>query len=171
MLHLQTTTFIEFVVDVVYLPRNVHVCHAFIFSGHTGLATLLASVWVVYAKPAALALVGVASGLATAFFVSFDRNHYTVDIALAIIISVAIVLVYHLTADVGRLERGLEHEAAHELQVASASASQLTAQAPLRKRRTVLMRHSSNALALLVGLVEWVDARDLQSAEEQLENF
>ena len=154
----------DFVVDVVYMPRNVNVCHAFIFSGHTALATLLASVWVLYAKPLALALVGVATGLATAFFVSFDRNHYTVDIAFAIIISVAIVLVYHLIAAVGQLEAGLAQE--RRLQVVSDQQRQPSLTTVPKGHRNLVSR-SPQTIELLVRIVHWVDARNFENIEQQ----
>lgn len=151
-LHLQTTSWLDFAVDVLYVPRNVHVCHTFIYSGHTGLATLFASVWVLYAKPAALGLFGVACGLATAFFVSFDRNHYTVDIALAIIISVAIVLDYHLTVAVAQLEEGVAQSGEQRQEAAV-------------KGHGVLVSRSPHTIAALVGIVQWVDARNLDTSD------
>lgn len=124
------------------LVKNSNVCHAFIFSGHAALAVILASVWVIYCSNVLVNLVGVALACVTIFFVSYNRLHYTVDIALAVIIVLFLLLAYHLLLRIGLLE-----DASDEVP-------------PGNLKRAI--RRSHPFIGALLACVRWVDARHLE---------
>jgi hypothetical protein len=146
---------------MVNVPKNVNVCHAFIFSGHAALAVLLASVWVIYSSHLVVNLVGVALACVTVFFVSYNRLHYTVDIVLAVIIALFILLTYHLLLRIGALET----EAAGESHEKSGGPED-----PQQQQKRAAPR-SHPFIGALLACVEWVDARDLERDMSEEENL
>ena len=148
---------------MVNVPKNVNVCHAFIFSGHTALAVLLASVWVIYCSHLVVNLVGVALACVTVFFVSYNRLHYTVDIALAVIIALFILLAYHLLLRIGALET--EAEGGSDVKSGGPEAPQQQ----LLQKRAVPRSHPF--IGALLACVLWVDARHLERDMSEEENL
>ena len=53
--------------DTFNLFKNLNVCFAFIYSGHTGNAVIWASVWVIYCKKLAARIFGILLAGATIF--------------------------------------------------------------------------------------------------------
>lgn len=147
-----------FVLDTVNIVKNLNVCNAFIFSGHTAYSVLLASVWVIYSSNLIVNLVGIVLALVTIFFVSFNRLHYTVDIVLAVIISLFLLLVHHLLLRIGVLEKVKEDAASS---VGGAEKDPPTLQKKLETRRSHWL------ICVLVALVRWIDARHLESSNEE----
>ena len=146
---------------MVNVPKNVNVCHAFIFSGHTALAVLLASVWVIYCSNLIMNLIGVALACVTVFFVSYNRLHYTVDIALAVIIALFILLAYHLLLHIGALEAEAEGES---------EAKNGKPDAPQQQQKRAVPR-SHPFIGALLACVLWVDARHLERDMPEEENL
>jgi hypothetical protein len=137
----------------VNIPKNVNVCHAFIFSGHTALAVILGSVWVIYCSNLAVKLVGVALASTTIFFVSYNRLHYTVDIVLAVIIALFLLLTYHLLLRIGDLEK----EAAGGIDE--------------REKQKQTVKRSHPFIVALMASVQWVDARHLEHDYSEEDNL
>ena len=164
----QTTNILEFLMDTFNLFKNLNVCYAFIFSGHTGSALIWASVWVIYCKKLAVRVVGTLLAGVTIFFISFDRLHYTVDIVLAIIISFNIIFVYHLVAYVGVLEKNLEMEFVTNVEQSPNEIQMITRTAGTTNNFISQSRRESLALiASLVRVVQWIDAEHLECFTEE----
>ena len=166
---MQSLTVWEFLLDTFDLFQNLDVCYSFIFSGHTGSALIWATVWVIYCKNFVLRVMGTLLTGVVIFFISFDRLHYTVDIVLGLIITFNIILIYHLVAYIDELQKFVECQSVDFVETSSKEfegAIQDTSATDSTAKFTKIPS-SAAFVALLVRIVRWVDAKHLESSNEE----
>ena len=106
------------------------------------------------------------------FFISFDRLHYTVDIVLGLIITFNIILVYHLVAHIDDLQKLFEYQTVDFVETSpkefKGAIQATSATDSIAKFIRII---PATFVALLVRVMRWVDAKHLESNNEERQNL